>query len=128
MSTIFLVSVCMAPCSPNIILFSSFGCLMLTNIQSIFQALADSFALSSFSFSMLFRELLRNRNSSLALFLFSIVTLFGGDPFIVLFAFFSFFFCYFNGIFFVVFFDFIPFSLWILPTASELCYFLHAFT
>src|SRR5882724_928957 len=84
MSTIFLVSVCMVPssfCSPNIILFSSFGLFRanqyLEHLSPSFrnQAWADSFALSSFKFSILFRELLRNKYSAPALFLFSVVAL-----------------------------------------------------
>src|SRR5882724_2147585 len=57
-------------------------CLKQTSILSISPlhlrirpGLSESFALSDFLFPILFRELLRNRNSSLALFLFSSVTL-----------------------------------------------------
>src|SRR5882724_9986983 len=68
-------------CSPSIILFGSFGLFKakqyFEHLSPSFknQAWAESFALSSFSFPILFRELLRNMNSSLTLFLFSSVTL-----------------------------------------------------
>src|SRR5882724_9828573 len=84
MSTIFLVPVFMITpsfCSPNIILFSSFGLFSanqyLEHLSPSFrnQDWADSFSLSSFSFSSFFRELLRNKKFSLALFLFSVVAL-----------------------------------------------------
>ena len=83
MSTNFLVSVCMVPssfCSPNIILLGSFGLFnanqYLEHLSPLFmnQDWADSFALSSFAFSIVFRELLRNMRSSLALFLLAVVT------------------------------------------------------
>src|SRR5882724_7283233 len=65
-------------CSPSIMLFGSFG---LFSANQYFEHLsplfrnwvwADSFASSSFSFPILFRELLRNRNASLALIMFSV--------------------------------------------------------
>src|SRR5882724_5739765 len=68
-------------CSSNIILFGSLGLFRANqyfeHLSPSFknQAWAESFALSSLLFPILFRELLRNRNSSLALFLFSSVTL-----------------------------------------------------
>src|SRR5882724_2007254 len=73
-------------CSPSIMLFGSFG---LFSVNQYFEHLspsfrkhawADSFALSSFSLPILFRELLRNRNSSLAFILFSVVALLEENP------------------------------------------------
>src|SRR5882724_11327825 len=68
-------------CIPSIMLFGSFG---LFSVNQYFEHLspsfrkcawADSFAFSNFSFPILFRELLRNRNSSLDFVLFSAVAL-----------------------------------------------------
>src|SRR5882724_6491117 len=68
-------------CSPSIILFGSLG---LFSKNQYFEHLSpsfrnwawpESFAFSSFSFPILFRKLLRNKNSSLALILFSAVAL-----------------------------------------------------
>src|SRR5882724_3502539 len=92
-------------CSPSIILFGSLGLFSknqyFEHLSPSFRnwAWAESFSFSSFSFPILFRELLRNRNSSLALLLFSAVTLLEEilllwvtmsllRPFISLFAFF----------------------------------------
>src|SRR5882724_2615375 len=131
-------------CSPSIMLFGCFG---LFSANQYFEHLsplfrkwpwADLFAFSSFSFPILFRELLRIRNSSLALVLFSDVALLEEillhwvsmsllRPFMSLFAFLlssSVILMAFSLMSALIFF---LFSLWVLPTASESCDFFHAF-
>src|SRR5882724_386882 len=68
-------------CSPSTMLFGSFGLFSANqyfeHLSPLFRkcAWADCYAFSSFSFPISFRELLKNRNSSLALILFSDVVL-----------------------------------------------------
>src|SRR5882724_11855213 len=72
-------------CSPSIILFGSLGLFSknqyFEHLSPSFRnwAWAEPFAFSSFSFPILFKELLRNKNSSLALFFCCVV----GDPFML---------------------------------------------